>query len=223
MPQREKVKEVFSKAKELEKKYDWLAAADFYHKALSFALRKKDFLKAGEIHARIGFCFCRAALQAETNKDFKKRTFLAIEAYEKAVEEYGKVKETRDVLAKTQRCRARIAYVSSRLSKNVAERRQFLDKCWGLTKESMKNFRETGKNLQYGVVLNELLECLLDRYDIEQNWSNRKKILREGLDYSEKAIATFEELADKYELTRAYYLTSLHCFWAARYSEPALG
>ena len=43
------------KAKELEKKYEWLQATDYYEKAVDLALKKKKSSIATELHEKIGF------------------------------------------------------------------------------------------------------------------------------------------------------------------------
>lgn len=55
-------------AKEQEEKYEWLVAVGFHKKAMNRALDSGDFLKAGEIEARIGFCYRRATFQAESSE-----------------------------------------------------------------------------------------------------------------------------------------------------------
>ena len=75
------VESLLEKAKELEKRYNWLDAIDFYEQASS--LVSKDFLKAAELQERIGFCFIKAADQAETNIEFRKHMKQAIQAYRK--------------------------------------------------------------------------------------------------------------------------------------------
>ena len=89
--QNDKTGSLLNKAKELEKRYDWLGAAKFYEKASD--LVSKDFLKAAELFERIGFCYFRAALQAETNKQFRNRMKLAVQAYERMVELVEKAEE----------------------------------------------------------------------------------------------------------------------------------
>jgi len=76
MPQREKI---FTKAEELENKYDWIKAADVYEQALS-VVGKEDFLRKGQIQEKIGFCFHVGAMQAENPEEFKERMQRAIRA-----------------------------------------------------------------------------------------------------------------------------------------------
>ena len=63
---------ILNKAKEFEKKYEWLQAADYYEKAVDLALKKKNLSMTVELYEKIGFCFYKAALQAPSNTIFKK-------------------------------------------------------------------------------------------------------------------------------------------------------
>ena len=76
-----------------EKRYGWLSAVDFYEKAFGLALKLEEFLKAAEIREQMGFCFFKAALQAETHEDFRSRMKLAAGAYERAAELFEKIEE----------------------------------------------------------------------------------------------------------------------------------
>ncbi len=207
-------KHILAQAKKKEK-YDWLGAVEFYKKALNHVLKQKDFLKAGDIGERIGYCFYRAAFQAETREEFRRRILLAIEAYRKATEHFEKLEKR----VKSDYCKALAIWLNHWIAPSCQKRKVLLDECIGLLKKVATDYEEAGDWFEYGKARNELLGCLLDRFEIEQDWSNRRKILTEGLDYGEKAIANFRKLGDNYELTRAYYLTSFHCLWAARYSE----
>lgn len=93
MQKGQRFKSLLNKANELEKRYDWLGAVDFYEKAFGLALKLEDFLKAAEIREQMGFCFFKAALQAETHEDFRSRMKLAAGAYERATELFEKVEE----------------------------------------------------------------------------------------------------------------------------------
>ena len=71
---------LLKKAKELEKKYQWLKAAEYYIKASNFASERKDLRKAAEIEERIGFCFLKATRQVQTNTEFRKYVKRSIQA-----------------------------------------------------------------------------------------------------------------------------------------------
>jgi hypothetical protein len=78
---------LLEKAKEHEKKYEWLQATKVYDEAFGVSLRKQDFLKASELQERKGFCFFRAAFQSQTNIEFLKLIKKAIQAYQKESEQ----------------------------------------------------------------------------------------------------------------------------------------
>jgi tetratricopeptide (TPR) repeat protein len=207
-----------AEAKKQEEKYDWLSATNFYRKALSETLSSNDLRQAGEILERIAFCHRRAAMQCQTQKQFKTSMQMAMKAYKEANEIYQKIKGW-ERTAKINHSKAMASYVNYWLVTKASKKREILDNCWKLEKEALKTYEEAGDKLNYGKVCNDLLEYLLDRFEIEQDWVNRSEILTEGQDYGEEAINNFHELGDNYELTRAYYLTGLLYFWATHYGE----
>ena len=214
MQKGQKFKPLLNKAKELEKRYEWLGAVDFYEKAFGLALKLEDFLKAAEICEQMGFCFYRAALQAETHKDFRSRMKLAVGAYERATELFEKVEEE-GKRARINHSRAMAAYLSSWLAADPSEKRELLDECRRLEKEVLKDYEETGDRLGYGKVCNELLEIsLIYRLWLALDWPELEGIMIEALDYGEKAIVALSEVGNDCELARAYSWTSFHYTFA---------
>jgi len=216
MSLRENVEEVSGKAGELEKEYNWVMAADLYKQALR-ALGKKDFWKAGEIGERIGYCFYRAAFQADTREEFRRRMGLSVEAYEEAAGLYERLKDSKKH-ARVDRCRAIAAYNKSWLVEG-SERKALLDECWRLEREALRTFEEAGDRLGHGKLCNELLYCLYDRSRIEWDGQQLNKIIEEAVGYGETAIDALSEVRDEQELARAYSMTSLHCYYGANISE----
>jgi len=203
-----------NKAEELEKAYDWLSAEDFYEKAFDLSLKLEDFLKAAEIREQMGFCFFKAALQAEKHEDFRSRMNLAAEAYERAVELFERGEEE-GKRPKINHSKALAAYVSSWLATDPSKKRELLDECRRLEKGILKDYEEAGDNLSYGKVSNELLEiCSIHRLWLSLSWSELEGIIEEVLDYGEKAILALSQAGDNYELALAYCWTS-NCYgWA---------
>lgn len=149
MSQREKIEEVLRKAKELEKKYNWRKAVVFYEKAL-VSVGKTDFLMKGQIEETTGYCFYRAAFQAETREEFRSYMQLAVEAYKRAIELFKRVKAAKKSLAKILHSRAMVAYVRHRFSSDPNTRGKLLDKCWRLEKNALKAYVEAGDQLGLG-------------------------------------------------------------------------
>ncbi len=213
----EKEEEAFGKAQVLEKKYDWVKAIVLYEQALR-AVGKRDFLRKGEIQERIGYCFYRAAFQAETQQEFKRRMELSVEAYKEAAMLFESSKDSKKN-ARINCCRARTSYNKSRLVEGSAERKALLDECWILKKAALMAFEEAGDLLGHGKLCNELLYCLYDRSLIEWDGQQLNKIVEEAVGYGETAIEALSEVRDEQELARAYTMTSLHCFYGANTTE----
>lgn len=204
-----------TKAKKQEEKCDWINAINFYRRRL---LLMNDLQQAGEVLDKIGFCYRRAAMQCQTRREFKTSMRLAMKAYKEAKECYQKAKSCKR-LGKINHFEAMASYVNHWLVKEASKKREILDNCWKLEKKALKIYKRAKDYANYGKICNELLTCLLARFEIEQDWSNRMEIITEGLDYGEKAIAIFRELGNNYELSRAYYLTGFMYFWIAHYSQ----
>jgi len=210
----QKFRLLLNEAKELEKRYDWLDAVDFYEKAFGLALKMEDFLKAAEIREQTGFCFFRAALQAETHEDFRSRMKLAAGTYDNAAQLFEKVEEE-DKRAKINHSKAMAAYASYWLAADPSKKRELLDECRRLEKEVLKDYEEAGDSLGYGKVCNNLLEiCGIHRFWLVLNWQELEGIIEEASDFGEKAIAALSEAGDDYELACAYSWTSW-CYGSA--------
>jgi KaiC/GvpD/RAD55 family RecA-like ATPase len=204
------LRRVLAQAKEKEKKYDWFRAAKSYDKAHTRVLKQKDFLKAGEIQERIGFCFYRAAMQAENQEEFRDRMRHAVEAYDKAHGFYEKLlKKQRD--ARKLRCDAVAKYIGHWLTSDPSEKRKLLDDCLELEGKTLASFLESGDMLEYGRTYNELSLVFLCRVFLERDRQTLKSILKKGLEWGEKAIAEFPEHYDLYEEIAGTYFTLATC------------
>jgi hypothetical protein len=210
MMKRERAAALLERAGVEEKGYKWVEAAKLYEQAAKSFLDKKMVEKAADIREQMGFCFYRAALQAETHKDFRSRMKLAAGAYEKAAELFEKAEEE-GKKAKINHSKAMAAYASSWLATDPSKKRELLEDCWRLGKEALKDYEEGGDSLGCGTVCNDLLEiCGNHRLWLVQEWPELERIIEEALDLGEKAIATLSDVGDDYELARAYCSTSLY-------------
>ncbi|MFB0514776.1 MAG: tol-pal system YbgF family protein, partial [Candidatus Bathyarchaeia archaeon] len=217
MSQREKAEKVLGLAGELERKYNWVKATALYEQALR-VVGKNDFLKRAEIRKRIGYCFYRAAFQAETQKEFRRYMGLSLEAYEEATRLLERLEDSKKH-ARVNCCRAIALYNKSWLVEGSSERKALLDECWKLERQALRVFKEAGDRLGHGKLCNELLYCLYDRSRIEWDGQQLSKIVEEAVGYGETAIAALSEVRDEQELARAYSMTSLHCYYGANISE----
>jgi len=202
------IEQILSQGKEHEKEYDWLGAAESYRNALGL-VPEQDFLKMGEICERLGYALYRAAMQAESGNEFRDRMRQAVANYEKAKEFYEILSEPR----KTPRmlcCDATIAQVSYWFASEVSEKKRLLDKCWQLTKEALKAFKEAGNALEYGKTYNQLSSTAHLICALEWNFQAREKIVREAIEYGEQAINLLSGVGDSSELAIAYVETATY-------------
>ena len=201
------MEEILYQAEQLEKEYNWLGATELHEKALTL-LPQDDFSKMGEIHERLGYAFYRAAFQAESNNEFRDRLHQSVVSYEKATEFYGRLNESVRT-ARTSRSNAMIAYIGYWLALEAQEKKKMIDECWRLTKNALETF-EVGNALEYGKTFNELSASAELGFYLRETFQTREKIVREAVNYGERAIDLLSSLGDHYELARAYAKTAAH-------------
>ena len=216
MSNREKAEEVLEKAGVFEKKHDWMEAKVFYEQALRL-VRRSDSWRKGEIQERVGHSLYRAAFQAETKEEFRRRMGLSSEAYEQAARLFEVSKDSKKH-AKISFCSARASYGKSWVV-GSSERKALLSECWRMEKAALKAYQEAGDLLGIGKICNDILYCLYDRSLIEWKRQQLNQMVEEAIRYGETAIEALFEVRDEKELATAYSMTSLHCFYAANISE----
>jgi len=202
--QKGNLESLLEKAKELENKYEWLQAAENYRKAAELVLTKKDILKAADLNERIGFCYYRASLQAQSNSEFRKILKFSILAYEKE-SEFLKGIETEELQLKRIHADALTSYAKSWYETNPKAIKKLFNKWWTLENMLLRAHESAGDLHSVGRTCNDLLEySTFDRYWLASNFKEHKEMYEESLLLAEKAIKIFSSLDDKYELSRAY-------------------
>jgi hypothetical protein len=196
-----------NEAYKLEKKYKWLDAAKQYAEAAN-AFVKHDFLKSGELHERIGYCYHRAAYQSETNEEFRDLVELASRSYEKALKFYRKAQ---DIISKAKQlhCVAQALYLKSWLYEDTSKRENLLDQCLETGKKALEEWKNVGDATAYLNTCNEFLTHLYARLELVTDHREVRKIIEEALEYGEVAIEAVEEDKERYQLTRTRHLQSL--------------
>ena len=199
---------LLDEAKESEKKYEWFQATKVYDEA--FSLVSEDFLKAAELRERIGLCFFKAALQADTNDIFRDRMKLAVKAYKRSDELLQSV-EKNGKRAKISHVRALVAYASSWLERDRAKRGKLLGEWWRLENEALEEYEKDGDPINIGKTCNNLLQFSQEyRFWIPTDFQDVQRMMDELLNLGEKSIKVFSDLGDDYELARAYCYTGLY-------------
>ncbi len=164
------------------------------------------------------FTVLRFRLKARTS--LEKGCVNQLLTYEKAIEFYGKLKESVKT-ARTLRCNAMIAYIGYWLAPEAHEKKRLIDECWRLTKEALNGFKEAGDTFEYGRTYNQLSTSAGFRNYYEWDCQPREKRTREAVEAGEEAVTSLSafgrSIRDFYELTRAYvrsatYLEALSYF-----------
>ena len=198
---------ILIKAKEEEKKFEWIQAVKIYKNALAMVLKESDSSKAFDIIDQMGFCYHRAAFQAKTNIKFRERLNLAIQTYEKEIQIITGRKESDQVRIK--HTIALVNYSQSWLENNVQQKKILLDNWWNLEKQVLEEYENIGDINSVGVICTDLIE--FSQYSLIwlSDYSEWVKIEQEVLNLAEKAIQSLSKSGNKPELARAYCFASL--------------
>jgi hypothetical protein len=202
------VEEILGKAIEEEKQYEWLKAADYYQKILT-AGDESDFLRKGEVRESLAHAIYKAALQADTSREFKERMTQTVAHYEEAKQNYDKSSDPGRV-PRISRCEAMTALAAYWLAMGASEKKKSIDECWRLANEALRAFKETGDAWEYGKTYDQLSKSVSFGIDLDWNCQTRKKTLEEAVEHGEQAIRFLSSFEDSEELARAYVLVAIH-------------
>ena len=210
------VTSLLERAKDQEKKFSWLEAANSYEDAVNFGSLSQPVV--AETLERIGFCYNFASRQAETLEEFKRLRQLAAEAYQNTARMLESEHDQKNQ-GKIEQCSALAEHLRSWLASDPSEKRRMLDECLRFGKRSMEAYESAGDELNYGSMCNELLLCLLERLYLAADWKEMRDLAQEGIRCADKAITVLSRLGNKTELLEAYYTASLQSWYAANVSE----
>jgi hypothetical protein len=196
------VEEIVHQAERLEKEYEWLKAAESYEEALKL-IPDNDCLRIGQIYEHVGQTFHRAAMQAESQEEFRERLQRSIGAYEKAHGFYGGL-IAKEKTALMLRCEAVIKYLGYWLTAVPSEKRKLLDECLELAKSALAVFRDSGSKLEFSRTYNELRLVFIFRLwlSLEWEWNNAKSIVETGVEWGERALEMLSEAHDTHEIAK---------------------
>ncbi|TRO54017.1 hypothetical protein E2P63_01760 [Candidatus Bathyarchaeota archaeon] len=209
---------LLNKAKELEKKYEWLQATEFYQNAFDQTSETKDVLKATELQEKLGYCYLRAALQSQQTEQNWKRMNLAIKAHETAVGLVEKI-ETKYARVKLNHNKGWIIFLKSWFESNVFKKKILLDKWWKTETNYFKIYDSLTDSQLVGKIYNDLLELsAVDRFHLVNDNLEWRKMVEECIRIGEKAIKLLSKENNVYELGRAYCWTSWYYGFGSLYN-----
>ncbi len=208
MPEPLSAESILNRAAMQEKEYDWTGAAVSYDAVLKL-LPESDCLKRGEFHEQIGRTSFRAAFQADSAEEFKKRMRLSAESYEHAAELLQKISP-----GKSLYCRAMAKYSDFWSIDDFTQKRASLDDCSRLMKEALEVFDSAEDVIDYCKAFHGLSFCLIDRDALEGDWHRRKNIAEEAVKYGQNAISKLSKDLGIKEQAWTYTMTSyFQIYW----------
>ena len=200
---------IIAEAKRKESEYDWLRASEFYVTAEAAESEKEDFRKAGEFQEKVGICFYRAAMQADSKEGFMKRLRKSVDAYEKAYGLYENV-AGKQKTAKQLRCDAIMKYLGYWLTSKPSQKKKLLDECLESEGKALAAFLESGEFQEYQETYSTLWLVFFCRVFLERDRKILKAILEKGLEWGKKAIEQPQEPDDPSKIAGTY-LTLASC------------
>jgi hypothetical protein len=206
MPSESTAKAIFEKAKEMEKAYNWLLAANCYQQALH--VDSATVSSTPKILERIGLCYQLASRQTQNLEEFQKLAQQAVKAYKNAAALLEK-QNTPENQGKSLELSALAEYVCSWLASNPSEKRDMLNKSCESAKRSLEAYEGKNSEVDYGRTSNHLLTSLFDRLHVASDFEDARNVGQEAMDYASKAITFLSKSRDKEELLRAYSIASL--------------
>ena len=206
--QKGNLESLLDRAKELEKKYEWLRATEFYHKAVTQTIETKDFFETAKLQEKVGYCYFRAALQAQQPEQNKKRMKQSIKAYDSSVDSIEK-NSSHGHKAKIAHNQGWSLFLKSWLETDLLKKKKLLEEWWKLESSNFKIYDELDDHQSAGKIYNDLIELsAVDRFFTVTDNSELRKIAKEGVELGEKAIKFLLKANNINELARAYCWTS---------------
>jgi KaiC/GvpD/RAD55 family RecA-like ATPase len=207
---------ILKKAKEQEENYGWLYAAWSYEHALRSNPEDNFFI--AETLQQIGFCYKLAARQSENQDEFKKIQLLASQAYENASKYFAKI-ENKKNQGKSDYCIALTYFLTYLLESTYENKKKSLENCYASATTALEKFKKNQYKLFIGLTLNLILECIWEQLRIAPTEEDKHALSQEALQFCSESISILSKVGDPHELLDAYYLSSLHHWYAANISD----
>jgi len=206
---------LLDKAKDFENTHKWLEAADYYQKAFNSVAKEKDLLNIFKIQEKISYCYNRAILQAETNMEEQKFRTHAIQTFKKELNFLLKeITENNQILIK--HTNALIAFYQSWLETNPKTKTELLDKSCNLENQALNALEKIGDHYLIGRICVNLLEYNQFRLWLASEWTEHEKIIKKGVNLSEKAIHALSKHGTEHEQATAYNIATWYYSWSER-------
>lgn len=204
---------LLSHARELEKKYDWLGAAETYEKVLGL-VPEEDSMRAGDVLERKAYALRKAAFQSDSNDQFRDRISMSIECYREAAESFGKA-GVQESAGKRLRGDGMAKYLGFWHASKSEEKKMLVNEAWDLTKKALDSLRESGDAAEFCSTYNQLALASVPVISYLEDHKIQTAIIREVIAYGEHALRCASNLADPSERALTYLRASSFLEWYA--------
>jgi len=167
---------LLSREREQERSYHWLEAAESNEKLLTSSYNQGT-LKEGESLERLGYSLSRAAMQAESKDEFRKRIEKSLVTFGKANETFQKSSDS-IAGAKAIRCQAMSEYLRYWLEPDVTTKREHIDNAWKDAKDAFEAFLSLKQFPDFARTCNEMYLAAVLSFNFEADATRRASMLK---------------------------------------------
>ncbi len=205
---------LLAKAREEERKYNWIEAIALYEKALKLYLDKNLVEKAADCYKNLGYAHLRGADIIETAEDYLKQNKYAIKAYKEASKLFRQLGNR----AAELECEAEIFYTNGVLTTSDAEGQKAYIQSIKLFNESSEIYSKKGDKESFARAQCRIASAsyLLMTYDISQEEYDRFAI--QGIESARKSWEISKKIGNIHILSESLNLEFIIAFslWSVK-------
>ena len=190
-------------ASEKEGKYEWMAAADIYQRALDKLESTEPAFEIAQIMEGAAKSYFKGAFQAENREEFKRRIQLAHSSHEKAQVLFEKA----GLLGLSKTSTARGLFSTFWLADDPRKKKEVVGRCIELADEAAQKFSREGDRRDLAETHRDLLTYIAEAMNLINESGPLKDLLERGVRTGEAAVSEFEALGENEGLLDSVYTT----------------
>ena len=183
---------LLAKAREEEKKFNWIEAAALYDKAVNFYLGENLVEKAAKCYKNLGYAHFRGANTVENAKEYLIQIQSAIKAYKEANNQFNQL----GIRSAELECEGEIFLTNGFLATSDMEGQKAYHQAIKLFSESSEIYSNKGDKESFARVLGRIASAsyLLMSYNIDQE--EYAQVVLHGIESAEKAREISKEIGN---------------------------
>ena len=184
--------DVLAKAEEQTRKYQWMAAADLYQKALDQLGANPDSLETAGILALRASCIFKAAFHSNNRDEFRR----LMELSRRAQDETATLCAKTGAVARSKRAMAKGLFANFWLEDNPEDKRATIQKAIQLAHEASNLFEVRGNKDQLAETLLDLLRYREKAVHLSTNRKQLVDLFEAALEVAWRLVEEFQETAE---------------------------